>query len=853
MTKMLRSYVALLFSFLLLGCSSGSEDTTPETSPSLEQIHIVANPISTRGSSSLILAKGNTQPFIATGHYDDGSVKDLTSETSWHSSDSRIATMSSPGALTARDTGTTTVTASHDGITSNTVQVTVTDATLTAIQVTPPSVSLAKGQTRQLTATATYSDNTTADISGNVTWLPTDITTATVSTTGLLTGRVAGTTELTASLDGINSNRVQVTVTDATLTAIQVTPPSVSLAKGQTRQLTATATYSDNTTADISGNVTWLPTDITTATVSTTGLLTGRVAGTTELSASLNGINSNRVQVTVTDATLTAIQVTPPNVSLIKGQTQQLTATATYSDNTTADVTGHVTWLSDDAATATITATGLLTGVEQGSAEVTASLDGVTGNAVQVTVTDAILTAIQITPPSVSVGKGQTQQLTATATYSDNTTANVTNGVAWLSDDAATATITATGLLTGVEQGIAEVTASLDGITGNTIQVTVTDAILTAIQVTPPSVSLAKGQTRQLTATAIYSDNTTADISSNASWVTWLLNGTAAATVSSTGLLTGMVTGITEATAHQDRITSNIVDVTVTDAILTAIEITPPSVSVGKGQTQQLTATATYSDNSTADVTSSVAWLSDDAATATITPNGLLTGVEQGTTEVTASLDGVTSDRVTVNVVVISLFDTFEDVSVNGFTFAVDAGFPTTGFYGAEFVLNAPETASDYTWNSDAPWVSVDNSGTVRFISQGDASPVTITATPTSGGTSLAYTFTITSWFRSNGSSRVTYSEARTWCNEQQPSYQWKIPAYRLLSQAPATRGVGALWREWGDMMNYGNSTFTWRGHWSSTTVSTGNYYFVYLDSGNVNWIAGSNNTSNAAICALTL
>ncbi|MDX7901633.1 Ig-like domain-containing protein, partial [Aeromonas media] len=73
------------------------------------------------------------------------------------------------------------------------------------------------------------------------------------------------------------------------------------------------------------------------------------------------------------------------------------------------------------------------------------------------------------------LAKGQTQQLTATATYSDNTTANVTGSVAWLSDDAATATITATGLLTGVEQGIAEVTASLDGITGNTIQVTVTD------------------------------------------------------------------------------------------------------------------------------------------------------------------------------------------------------------------------------------------------------------------------------------------------------------------------------------------------------------------------------------------
>ncbi|WP_323882940.1 Ig-like domain-containing protein, partial [Aeromonas caviae] len=172
MTKILRSYVALLFSFLLLGCSGGSEDSTPETSPSLERIHIVASPVSTRGSSSLILAKGNNQPFIATGHYGDGSVKDLTSETSWHSSDDRIATLSASGALTARDAGTTTVTASHDGIISNTIQITVTDAVLTTIQVTPPSVSVGKGQTRQLTATATYSDNTTANVTGSVAWLP---------------------------------------------------------------------------------------------------------------------------------------------------------------------------------------------------------------------------------------------------------------------------------------------------------------------------------------------------------------------------------------------------------------------------------------------------------------------------------------------------------------------------------------------------------------------------------------------------------------------------------------------------------------------------------------------------------
>ncbi len=837
MTKILRSYVALLFSFLLLGCSGGSEDSTPETSPSLERIHIVASPVSTRGSSSLILAKGNTQPFIATGHYGDGSVKDLTSETSWHSSDDRIATLSASGALTARDAGTTTVTASHDGIISNTIQITVTDAVLTAIQVTPPSVSVSKGHTQQLTATATYSDNTTADVTGNVAWLPADITTVTVSTTGLLIGRIAGSTEVTASLDGVTSNAVQVTVTDAVLTAIQVTPPSVSVGKGHTRQLTATATYSDNTTADVTGSVAWLPADITTATVSTTGLLIGRIAGSTEVTASLDGVTSNTVLVTVTDAVLTAIQVTPPSVSVGKGQTRQLTATATYSDNTTANVTGSVAWLPADITTATVSTTGILTGRIAGSTEVTASLDGVTSNAVQVTITDAVLTAIQVTPPSVSVSKGQTRQLTATATYSDNTTADVTGNVAWLSNDTAAATVIS-GLLTGVEQGTAEVTASLDGVTSNTVQVTVTNAVLTAIEITPPSVSIGKGQTQQLTATATYSDNTTADVTGN---VAWLSDDTAAATVIS-GLLTGVEQGTAEVTASLDGVTSNAVQVTVTDAVLTAIDITPPSVSVGKGQTQQLTATATYSDSTTANVTGSVAWLSDDTATATVI-SGLLTGVEEGTTEISASLDGVTSDRVTVNVVVTPLFGEFKDVFVNDFTFAVDAGFPATGFDGAEFTLNTPSAPSDYTWSSDAPWVSVDSSGTVSFISRGNAAPVTITATPISGGEPLAYTFAITHWFHGNGSEKLARSAAISLCNTLElPLFKWNIPHYSLLNVRTHTRGnIGQLWSEWGNMHVYSNAAFPLRTYYWARGSGTSVNYLV--DLGSNGWF--NNTTSN--------
>ncbi|WP_210114738.1 Ig-like domain-containing protein, partial [Vibrio echinoideorum] len=169
--------------------------------------------------------------------------------------------------------------ATKDGSTSNTVDVNVSAAFITAIQVTPSPVNIAKGQTQQLTATATYSDMTSSDISSSVTWTPIDTDTATVSPTGLLSAVEVGNTTLMATKDGITSNTVDVNVSAAFITAIQVTPSPVNIAKGQTQQLTATATYSDMTSSDISSSVTWTPIDTDAATVSPTGLLSAVEAG----------------------------------------------------------------------------------------------------------------------------------------------------------------------------------------------------------------------------------------------------------------------------------------------------------------------------------------------------------------------------------------------------------------------------------------------------------------------------------------------------------------------------------------------------------------------------------------------
>lgn len=76
------------------------------------------------------------------------------------------------------------------------------------------------------------------------------------------------------------------------------------------------------------------------------------------------------------------------------------------------------------------------------------------------------VTTITITPSSPSVNVGQTTQLTATATYDNGSTGNVSSTASWSSSDSTTATVSATGLVKGIAEGSPTITAALDGISG---------------------------------------------------------------------------------------------------------------------------------------------------------------------------------------------------------------------------------------------------------------------------------------------------------------------------------------------------------------------------------------------------
>ncbi|ENM5827955.1 Ig-like domain-containing protein, partial [Vibrio metoecus] len=248
-----------------------------------------------RGMSGLVLPAGQVQPFAAVGYYSDGTSKNLETLVSWHSDAMDVAMITTPGHLTAQSAGYATISAHKKGVTSNALKVTVVENAIIAVQVTPSPIQIAKEQVQQLTAMATFTDNTMMEVTDTVTWDVEDPTVATVSASGMLSSLTPGQTRLSASIDGIVSSSVNVTVTDAQVMAITVTPPSVNLAKGLTQPLTVTATFDDFTVLDVTQNVVWDVEDNTILSIDEPGILYAKQVGSTTLSASKNGITSNTV------------------------------------------------------------------------------------------------------------------------------------------------------------------------------------------------------------------------------------------------------------------------------------------------------------------------------------------------------------------------------------------------------------------------------------------------------------------------------------------------------------------------------------------------------------------------------
>ncbi len=432
--------------------------------------------------SSTTLPANATQALKATGSYSNGTTKTLTGAATWASNNPAVATVSSTGLVVTVAPGTTTIMATLGGSSNAPVvgmaTITVDRATITSVAVTPATKKLPDGHSLQFKATATFGDGTTQVlVPPVVSWTSSVPAIATISATGLASSvAVGGPTTITATPLGSSvTGKATLTVTNATLVSVAVAPFAASASAGLTQQFSATGTYTDGSTMDISTQVTWTSSATTVATVSTAGLATSLVAGSAGITATdPKTKKASTGTLTVTPAVLQSIALSPAYPTVPAGLTTQLDAVGTWTDGTTQDVTSAARWTSSTVGVATVSQ-GLVTALTTGTTTITAT-DPTTQvtQSVTLTATPGLLVSIAVTPANPSVPLGTTGQLVATATYTDGSTGIVTQSVTWLSSSTAVAVANAPGpagevtALTAPGSSVVSATDPASGISGQT-------------------------------------------------------------------------------------------------------------------------------------------------------------------------------------------------------------------------------------------------------------------------------------------------------------------------------------------------------------------------------------------------
>lgn len=504
-----------------------------------------------RGSNSLQLPKYFSVPLRAIAIDLDGNKVDVTSQVRWNVNDDNVATIDSAGFATGIASGHVDIVANLSQMTSNTLGIDVMDESVDSIQVTPAQVILPANVTSQLRATATLSNHTTYDVTNFVVWTIEDTSIASLSTGGVLTSINHGETNVLASFGHLTSQDVSVTVSDASVTSLQIPQAHVTIASGTNLKMQAIAQFDDGTSVDVSRLATWISADTDVASVDEFANVLGIDIGRTTVHANLNGITSNVVSIDVTEAILSAIELLPNQVKIAHKFNKNLIAQAVYSNGTTKDISSLVAWHVDDINVASINSQGRIFANNIGKTNYSASLGNVTSVIGEVEVTDAILSEIKIKPETGTLPIGLGQALSATGYLSDSTSYDLTEAVAWnlLSAETNIANIDENSVLTGSNLGHVTVTAKLDNITSNEAKFEITPEVLTSVTIISESALVPQGQTANLRAEAEFNNGRRLDVTSTANWQT---SDASIATIDTSGLLTAVKQGFVTITVTKD-------------------------------------------------------------------------------------------------------------------------------------------------------------------------------------------------------------------------------------------------------------------------------------------------------------
>jgi RHS repeat-associated protein len=576
--------------------------------------------------------------------------------------------------VTGEDEGLATVSVRLNGsVRSASVVVVDVPSRLVALQ--PTQTSIRQGATAQFTVSITprkagndqsillaSSDPAIVSVPSSVVLLKGQ-SSVSFTATGVTTGRAQVTAQLANG--GVTSNAsAEIQVLPAQPRVIALAPPTSTLQKGGQSELRVTISSAQSSPTPIAlsastPGVISLPSTVTIPAGQTEAvfLISGSEVGSTLVTARVNiaGLNSPGVQA--------AVQVVPipPRVATLEpseatvnvsAQTQlAVRLNATQSTPTTVSLTTEPQGVAQVPATVVIPAGQLqasfgVTGVAAGQADVVASLNGQSRRAT-VTVTPEPPRVASMLPSALSIQAGASGTLTVRLNAGQTDAISV----ALMSADPAVARVPASvsipagaleGSFTvaGLAVGTTSVSASVNGTTATTV---------ITVSTPPPTLSAVEPATQDLPKGKLGKFKVILDRAAQNPAVVTLTNSNAAAVqvpaqitvpagqttldvpVIAQQLGESTVVATLNGTSQQTR-------VNVVEPEIVAITLTPATVSVGPGQTQQLQAIGVYTDSTTRDVTSGqgTAWSSEQPTIATVAPDGKVTGQQSGQTNIIA-------------------------------------------------------------------------------------------------------------------------------------------------------------------------------------------------------------------------
>ena len=615
-----------------LNSISGSTNLTVAPPP---LVSIAVNP------SSGTVPVGRAMQFHATGTYADNSTKDLTSSATWTSSVVTVAAIgANTGMASAASTGQTTIQAAYNSIGSNQA----------ALLVTPGFVPTGSLKTARENHTATMLNNGKVLLAGGFDG------SNSASATAELYDSAAGTFSATGSLNTARENHTATLLNNgkalivggfdssnsATASAELYDPVagtfsptgSLNIARGY-----HTATLLNNGKVLIAGGFD------STNSVSATAELYDPVAGTFSTTGSLNTAREYH----------TATPLNNGTVLIAGGFNGSVLASAELYDPTA----GAFTTISNlnvarEYHTATLLNNGtiLLAGGFNGSVLADAELfDPVAGTfspTGSLNTAREYHTATLLNNGTVLFAGGVSGSVSASAELYDPSSGNFspTGSLNTAREYHTTALL---------NNGMVLIAGGSDStnVASNSAELyqpgTLTPAGLVSISVSPVTPTIPLGATQRFTATGTFTDGTTQTLSS----VTWSSSNATVAAITNDATNLGAADAVATGSATVSACAGSVCGSTTLTAAapaLFSIAVTPANDALPVGQSVQFDAVGTYTDSSTQDLTSSVAWSSGSPLVATISSAGLLSGVGTGNSNISASLNGVTgSTTLTVN------------------------------------------------------------------------------------------------------------------------------------------------------------------------------------------------------------